>query len=135
MSMEQREEGAGAGAAATTVVRQLDFTVNLIAAANANGKGNVLLPEHSQDQLQSKWVAAVGKSQHSHANAGPHSPSRRPVAQTKLPPRKMVMPPRSPHRELPQMEGQAKSPLIAPRLAHPVEKLVPMPKRALQPLM
>ncbi|KAH6835842.1 hypothetical protein C2S53_012524 [Perilla frutescens var. hirtella] len=118
--MEQREETAA------PVVRQLDFTVNLIAAANANAKANLLLPEHKQDRLQSKWLAA----ENSHAIARPQSPSR-PVAQTKLPPRKMVMPPKSPHQELPQMEGQSKS----PRLAHPVGKAVPLPKRALQPLM
>lgn len=130
--MEQREEGeiGAAAAAVTTVVRQLDFTVNLIAAAN----GSSIFTEHPKDQSQSKWLAAAGQSQHAHANVRHQSPSQ-PVAQTKLPPRKMVMPPRSPHRELPQVERQAKSPLMTPRLAHPVEKLVSMPKRALQPLM
>lgn len=115
--MEQRE---GAGAAATApVVRQLDFTVNFMSAAtNANAKGSPL------DQSQPKWLAA----ENSHAIAGPQSPSRQ-LAQTKFPPRKMVMPPRSPHRELPQMEGQAQSPLVGQRLAHPI------PKRPLQPLM
>ncbi|XP_057799544.1 protein tesmin/TSO1-like CXC 6 [Salvia miltiorrhiza] len=124
MSMEQRE------GAAAPVVRQLDFTVNFMsAAANANGKGSPM------DQSQPKWLAA-GNSQHAHAIAGsPQSPSRSQLAQTKFPPRKMVMPPKSPHRELPQMEVRAQSPLIAPRLSHPVGKPVPTPKRALQPLM
>lgn len=127
--MEQRE-GSGASTAAP-VVRQLDFTVNFIAAANASARGNPPLPEHSLDQSRSVWLAARNPQ---HATARPQSPPR-PVAQTKLPPRKMVMPPRSPHLELPQMEGLEKSPLVAPRLAHPVGKPVPMPKRALQPLM
>ncbi|KAI3468227.1 hypothetical protein Pfo_024890 [Paulownia fortunei] len=126
--MEQSEKAAGAVAAAP-VVRQLDFTVNFKATANANAKGNLILPEHPQAQLESKLLA-LAQSQQVHARARSQSPPQM-VSQTKLPRRKMVMPPKSPQRELPQMVGQSKSPAITPRLAHPV-KPVSMPKPALQ---
>ncbi|PIN02272.1 hypothetical protein CDL12_25223 [Handroanthus impetiginosus] len=127
--MEQSETAAGTVAAAP-VVRQLDFTVNFKAMANANG--NLILPEHPQAQLQSKLLA-LAQSRLVHAPAKSPSPPRM-AAQTKLPPRKMVMPPKSPQRELPQMARQEKSPVIAPRLAHPV-KPAPLPKPPLQPLL
>lgn len=130
--MEQSGDAAAAMSAAT-VVRQLDFTVNILATANSNAKGNSLLSEHPEVQLQSKWLA-LGESQQVHGRGRSQSPPRA-VAQTKLPPRKMVMPPKSPHQELPQMVAQARSPAMAPRLAHSVGKPVTVPKPAVQPLL
>ncbi|KAK6161843.1 hypothetical protein DH2020_001684 [Rehmannia glutinosa] len=130
--MEKGEPAAGAMAAAP-VVRQLDFTVNFKSASNANARGNLILPEHPQAQLQSKLLALAQQSQQVHARSRPQSPPLM-VAQTKLPPRKMVMPPKSPQRELPQMVAPAKSPAVAPRLAHPV-KPASLPKPAFQPLL
>ncbi|XP_042004427.1 protein tesmin/TSO1-like CXC 5 isoform X1 [Salvia splendens] len=109
--MEQRE---GAGEAAP-MMRQLDFAANFTAAAaNANVKGN----------SQPKWLEEAN-SQHASAVLGPQSAPRQ-LARTKFPPRKMVMPPKSPHRELPQMAEQPQSPPVAP---------VHAPKLALQPLL
>ncbi|KAL8522041.1 hypothetical protein ACS0TY_012259 [Phlomoides rotata] len=130
--MEQSGDSAAAMTAAP-VVRQLDFTVNILAAANSNAKGNSLMPEHPQAQLQSKWLT-LGESQQVHGRGRSQSPPRA-AAQTKLPPRKMVMPPKSPHQELPQMVAQARSPAMAPRLAHLVGKPVALPKPAVQPLL
>ncbi|KAL0447453.1 UNVERIFIED_CONTAM: protein tesmin/TSO1-like CXC 5 [Sesamum latifolium] len=102
---------------AAPVVRQLDFSVSYNAStkANALAKGILILPEHPQAQLQSKLLA-LAQSQHLHARASSSSPP-----QTKLPPRKVVAPHKSPPQELPQMVGLLKSKPIAPRLAHPVK--------------
>ncbi|KAL1552421.1 protein tesmin/TSO1-like CXC 5 isoform X1 [Salvia divinorum] len=113
--MEHRE---GVGAAAP-VMMQLDIAVNFTAAAgNANAKGN----------SQPKWLEEAN-SKHARAVLGPQSASRQ-LARTKFPPRKMVMPPKSPHRELPRMAERSQSPPVAP-----VGEPVPVPKPALQPLM
>ncbi|XP_047973313.1 protein tesmin/TSO1-like CXC 6 isoform X2 [Salvia hispanica] len=111
--MEQRE-GAGEAAA---LMRQLDFAVNFTAAAaNAdNAKGN----------SQPKWLEEAN-SKHARAILG-HQSAARQLARTKFPPRKMVMPPKSPHRELNRMAEQPQSP--------PVGEAVHVPKRALQQLL
>ncbi|XP_051151135.1 protein tesmin/TSO1-like CXC 5 [Andrographis paniculata] len=118
--MEQNKTAAGAASPAP-VVRQLDFTINLKATANSNASrtGNLILPDHPQAQLESKLLA-LAQSQRLHASAKSPSPPRL-AAHTKLPPRKMVMPPRSPQRELPGM--------VAPGPANAV-KPVPVPKAA-----
>lgn len=123
--MEQSETAARAVAAAP-VVRQLDFTVNFKATAN------LILPEHPQAQLESKLLALAQPKQ-VHADARSQSPPLT-VSQIKLPPRKMVMPPKSSHRGLPQTAGQAKSLAIAPQFAYPV-KQASTPKPALKPLL
>ncbi|CAA0810573.1 Protein tesmin/TSO1-like CXC 5 [Striga hermonthica] len=124
--MEQSE--AAAGTVASPVVRQLDFTVNLKSAVNSN----LILPDHPQAQLQSKLLA-LAQSRQVAAPARSQSPPRM-AAQTKLPPRKMVMPPKSPQRELPQVSGTAKLPSAAPRLAHPANKTA-VSKPPLQPFL
>ncbi|GFQ01986.1 protein tesmin/tso1-like cxc 5 [Phtheirospermum japonicum] len=119
--MEQSETAAGTvSAPPPAVVRQLDFTVNYKATANANARSNLILPDHPQAQLQSKLLA-LAQSKQVHAPARSQSPPRI-SSQTKLPPRKMVMPPKSPQRELPPMVAPTRSPAIAPRLAHPVNQ-------------
>lgn len=119
--MEQSGTAAGAMSPAP-VVRQLDFTINFKATANSNAsaKANLILPEHPQAQLESKLLA-LAQSQKLHESGKCKSPPRM-VAQTKLPPRKMVMPPKSPQRELPGM--------VAPSLGQPVTP-VPVPKPTL----
>ncbi|KAL6556618.1 hypothetical protein OROGR_005906 [Orobanche gracilis] len=130
--MEQNEMAAGTVAPAAPVVRQLDFTVNIKATANANGVGSLILPEHPQAQLQSKLLA-LAQSRQVHAPARPQSPPGT-ASQTKLPPGKMVMPPKSPQRELSQKTRPAKSPVIAPRLIHSLNK-ASTSKPPLQPLL
>ncbi|KAL8063351.1 hypothetical protein ABFX02_01G022100 [Erythranthe guttata] len=114
--MEQGETAAGA-LAASPVVRQLDFTINFKStAANANANANLILPEHPQAQLQSKLLALIEQKQ-VHANGRAQSPPRT-VSQRKLPPGKIVMPPKkNSRRELSQIVGQTKSPAIAPKPA------------------
>ncbi|XP_042037557.1 protein tesmin/TSO1-like CXC 5 isoform X1 [Salvia splendens] len=105
--MEQREGEAA------PVMRQLDFAVNFTAAAaNANVKGD----------SQPKWLEEANSK---HAQS-----ATRQLARTKFPPRKMVMPPKLPHRELHRMAELPQSPPVAP-----VGEPVHVPKRALQPLM
>ncbi|XP_073042614.1 protein tesmin/TSO1-like CXC 7 isoform X2 [Primulina eburnea] len=123
--MEQSETAA--------VARQLDFAASCKASAttNANGKGNSILPEHPQAQLQSKLLALAPSRQF-------HASSRLPqqVAQTKIRssgPKRIRSQSKSPPREIASTGRQKKSlPILLPR-AHPV-KLVSLPKSALQPL-
>ncbi|XP_075508301.1 protein tesmin/TSO1-like CXC 5 isoform X3 [Primulina tabacum] len=123
--MEQSETAA--------VARQLDFAASCKASGttNANGKGNSILPEHPQAQLQSKLLALAPSRQF-------HASSRLPqqVAQTKIPstgPKRIRSLSKSPPREIASTGRQKKSlPILLPR-AHPV-KLVSLPKSALQPL-
>ncbi|KAL6501967.1 hypothetical protein OROGR_027100 [Orobanche gracilis] len=130
--MEESETAAETVAPAAPVVRQLDFTVNIKATTNANGVGSMILPEHPQAQLQSKLLA-LAQSRQVHAPARYQSPPQT-ASQTKLPPRKMVMPPKSPHRELLQKAEPANTPVVAPRLVHPVNK-ASTSKPLLQPLL
>ncbi|KAL6524086.1 hypothetical protein OROMI_031181 [Orobanche minor] len=121
--MEQSETAAETVAPAAPVVRQLDFTVNIKATANANGVGSIILPEHPQAQLQSKLLA-LAQSRQVHAPARYQSPPQT-ASQTKLLPK---------YQELLQKSGRANMPVVAPRLVHPVNK-ASTSKPPLQPLL